>query len=330
MIDRIPLGKSDTQSRLLGIRRGQIAGAAFGIFALSDYVLTSSSSGVLLISALSLISILPIKNKGTAGEYLTRTGRFLLRRRTFEITTGREFTYRLNQIGRLDLSGMDSEVVNSIKQFSTSLALEADVSEFQISLARNRVECETTIQTLSQARPSEIWIPESNKPTRVTAFESWKEVRINNRFYSILSFDDFSLARRQRQVLIRFLGWLPTGLMVMKVQVLGAQRGVRVTARVAHRVSIDSTVFRALGFRADSRAQVELQRKKQQEFEVESGSAYLKIGLFLLCSGSTRQSCRNRVAACIQEARRSGLPIRVRVGEQRTLFEALLPQVKIV
>lgn len=329
MTNRIPLGKADTHSRLLGIRRSQISGAAFGIFALSDYVLTSSSFGVLFVSLLSLISVIPVKSQGTVGDFLITAGKFLLRRRSFEISPGSQFSYRLDQIGRLDLSGMDSEVVTSLKQFSTTLALEAETSEFQISLSRNFANSETTIQTISQAKPSEIWLPVSKKPEVVSAFESWREIRIEDSFYAVLSLDDFSLARRQRQVLSRFLGWLPSGLMIMRIQVFGTQRGVRMTARVAHRVSIDSTVTQALGFRADSRARVEMERKKQQELEVESGAAFMKIGLFLICSGSTRQSCRSRVKACIQEARRSGLPMRVRVGEQRTLFEALVPQVKI-
>jgi hypothetical protein len=327
MTNRIPLGSSDAQSRIVGIRRSQMAGSLIGLIGLCEYLVVSAGTPALLVVLVAFASVAPARRGNTLGELSLIALRYVLRSRKFNWQPKSCSVYELSQIGRLDLAGTDGELESSVKHFVRSLALEGEPGELTLSLFRSGGHSSTQLASSSGSHPGEPWKRQIVSTTATPAREFWRELRINNRYYAVVSFDDFSLVTRTRYIFNRFLGWLPSGLVVVHAQVIGTQKGSRIAARAAHRVTIDSSVTQALGFRSTTRNQVQMERKRQQEREVEAGATLLKIGAFLICSGESREICRARVQSSIEEARRSGLPARLRIGQQRELFEALSPRI---
>ena len=327
MTSRISLGSSDAQSRIVGIRRSQIAGFLIGLMCLCEYLLVGAGTPILVVALLAFASVAPLSRGNTVGELSLIALRYFSRGRRFNWQPKSFYVYQLSQIGRLDLAGTAGDLDASVEHYARSLALEGETSEFTLSLFRGGGHSATQLATPSQSHPGDPWQRETAVQIETPAREFWREVLINDRYYAVVSFDDFSLVTRTKHIFNRFLGWLPSGLVLVHTQVVGTQRGSRLTARAAHRVTIDSSVTQALGFRSTTRNQVQLERKRQQEREVEAGATLLRIGVFLICSGESRQMCRARVQSSIEEARRSGLPARLRIGQQRELFESLSPRI---
>jgi hypothetical protein len=325
MSSRMRLGVSDTHSRLLGIRLQQIFCGVVGLTFLSDAVLIKGGIEALLIAVTAFCCLIPIRKLGTVGEVAWIALRYCVRRRNFVWSRRSKHLYELRHIGRLDLAGLDSNFESSLKLLATTLSLESEVSEFQVALVRSCQGSQTLVSTSSASNPGELWKTVEPHGESLMAREFWSELRVGDSYFTFLSFNSFSLSTRNPRFFNQFLAWLPSGSVILTTQVLGAQKALRISARAAHQSTIDSSVTQGVGFRTTIRGLTHMQRKGQQEREVESGATLLRIGVHLLCWGSTRKECRARVKLCVAEARRSGLPLRARYGEQRLFARAIEP-----
>ncbi len=326
MIKRLPLGTNDVEFRLMGIKGHQIAGLSIGLMGVTDALFLGGGLKILVLSGIAFLSAAKIGNRGTLGEIFVVASKYWSRSRAFSMNCSDLQRFELRQIGRLDLAGRDDVLFSSLAQMATGLSLEGDGNQFSVSVQRESGRTSTTLSTSREYAPAMWWTKIEADDTPLVGREGWSTLKVGNRYYSVLNFDDFTLANRRKYFFERFLAWIPSGVVITVFEVVGAQQGLKKSARAAHRLTIDSSITQAVGFRTSARTLTTIQRKIQQEKEVEAGATLMRIGVYMLCSGETKEQCLSRAKQCIDYARRTGLPLLIKYGQQGPLLEALGPR----
>lgn len=318
----MPLGAGDVGPRILGIRRHQVICSVVGLMFFCDALLLGGGSIGYFATGISFLVMAPIGQRGTVGNRISVLAGYLLRSRIARFKpTGN--VYELEHVGRLDLSGGEEVVIRSLQQICATSSLEGNGRTFGLSLQRSSAGSRTLLGGAHLSNPGWPWRQLEPTIEVIETREHWDAISFKGRFVTILSFDDFTYAARQQFMFERFLKWLPSGHIVLKIKVVNSQKGLRVSARASHRLATDLKVSSNLGFRSSVRALANVQRKLQQEQEVEAGATLLQLGAFLVCEAETRAELKVRVAQCLEQSKRCGVPLKVRYGEQRLLLNAL-------
>ena len=155
--------------------------------------------------------------------------------------------------------------------------------------------------------------------------ERWRYLRDSHGVVSVMRIRDFSGAGVRQSVLEHVQFACEDLDVAVHVDVVGARRGARLSARAVHRQGSDTASSQAYGFRRTARSVRILERTRQREALVAEGRALLRIGVFLVVRGSGVEELRSRVEIVRRRAGEAGLRCERGGGRQAQWFSQQLP-----
>jgi len=155
--------------------------------------------------------------------------------------------------------------------------------------------------------------------------ERWRYLRSSRGVLSVMRIRDFSGATAGVGFLDRVQFACEDLDVAVHVDVVGARRGERLSARAVHRQGSDHASSQAAGFRRTARSVRVFERTRQREALVADGRALMRIGVFLVVRASTVEELRGRVELVRRRAGDAGLRCERGVGRQARWFSLQLP-----
>jgi len=347
MSEHVALGAADADVAWLGIRRHQALLAVVALVLVGEGVMSRRTPFEALIGVVVLGCAAPVTEGRTVGEYGVVVVQFLFRRHwcAFDV---REFGddvlvwsrtgvslrgYRLGHLGRLDLSGRDVTLAESLASL-VDAASAARATRHLSQHVHHRGEYPTTLLTLpADLSAPEGWVLENELALEVLGavggtaqyLERFSYLRTPDGVARVFRVRDFS-AVPSRRALLEQLVRAPTPLDVaVHLDVVSGDRASRVAARAVHRVDSDDASGRAAGFRRTARSARSIDRMTQREILVAQGRALVRVAVFVVVRATTLEALGERSVATWRCAHDAGLRLDRGRGVQAQWYRAQLP-----
>ncbi|MEO9181507.1 MAG: hypothetical protein ABI298_07645, partial [Acidimicrobiales bacterium] len=350
MSERLGLGVADAENRWIGIRRHQAVLVISGLVLLGEWVNQSGGWFLEVVSGVALLACATPTTGGlTVGERAVILGRFIVRLKWTSVSAVRLIdgvevqahavtalrSYELQHRGRLDLSGRDVENASSLASFADGLATSDHTRHFSVHVVSTPARVTTML-----ALPTDVTVPagwRENQQLAIDALgsldregnawllERWSYVRTANGLVRVLRVHDFSAVPHGRALLATLQFASPALDVTLHVDVLGSSRSHRLAARAVHRMGSDDVTSGAAGFRRTAASVRALERLRQREVMVVSGSALLRIAVYVVIRAATLVELARDVKAVQRYATESGLRCESGLGRQAPWYCGQLP-----
>lgn len=348
-MNSLGLGPSDAQSRWIGVGRHQAVLTMAGIVLCADW-LTGHHRPVLelIIGLVVLVCSVRFSTTGTVGELLLTYLRFLVRPGWSELSITRttegtvvnaDFNspvagYQLQHSGRLDLTGEDLDVAASVRELCTALSLASPGAHVSQHVFPTDTGHTTLLCTGLEQPPRGSWIRTDDAidellrvapQVPVPLLERWSYVRAGEDAVRVARVHDFSAAPSGEAVLQSLQRRCPLVIVALHIDIIGAEKAKKLSARAVHQSSSDASVSQSAGFRRTARSDYALQRLRQREREIAAGESLLKVGLYVVLRARNTSELDQLTSEVREHAGASGLVLDWGTGLQRQWFYQSAP-----
>ncbi len=350
MSEHLELGLADADSRWIGIRRHQAALVIVGLALAGDFIVRPRSTAVEgVLGALALLGAIPTHDSMTGAQLARVAVGFLLRSHwtSMSVSVSSQGVvmdggdrsplhgYELVHLGRLDLSGRDHELAESLANFADSLASGERTRHFSIHLLVGLSGTRTLLVTTADVAPPPGW-RENDALAREAAvaleggevewlLERWSYVRRSDGVHHVLRVRDFGVASRGRAVLDHVQAVPALVDVVLHVDVIDRVRAQRLASRAVHRVGSDDAMSQAAGFRRTATSARSIDRLHQRETLVAEGRALLRLAVYLVVRAPDLDQLRVKSGEVERRVREAGLRCERGNGRQLDWYRQHLP-----
>ena len=349
MSEIVGLAATDAAGRWIGIRRHQSVLVIIGLLLVGDFIVrAANSSDELVTGVILLLAAVPTVDGLTVAEFAVVAGGYLIRPKWLRVRLrtvddvvvvdarakihcrGFELTHR----GRLDLSGRAERDATAFGEFVDSLAVRDDDRHVSVHVCARDSQRRTLLSLPPETRPPEMWVLNNDLTRRVAHavgddvswhLERWGYLRRSIGVVSVMRVCDFSGARSKESLLERVQLSCGDTDVAVHVDVIGARRAARLSARAVHRQGSDDASSLAAGFRRSARSARASQRTREREILVAAGRALLRLSVFLVVHADTVDELGERVAQVRRRAADAGLQCERGGGRQAMWFSLQLP-----
>jgi hypothetical protein len=348
--EHLGLGESDAHVRWIGIRRHQAALVIIAVGVLGDWMVRSDSSVVELVLGITLAACaVPLRDGLTCGEMVVIAVRYRCRSHWHTLSLDWHDDawvlharsrvelrgYELEHRGRLDLSGADLVNAERLGAMAHGLATRSNSSHVAVHVMTTHECARTLLSSDLGSSPGEGWRENAQlvqqcigldlEQRRLDHLERWSYLRAKGGLVRVLRVREFN-ALAGGQALLERLQGNATGVSVaLHFDVVGGQKAQRIASRAVHQMGSDSAVSRAAGFRRTAKSALTLDRLTQREELVASGTALLRVGVFVTIRAATLEDLGHLTHTVMRDGERSGLRLEKGVGRQSLWFCFQLP-----
>ncbi|MBW4079769.1 MAG: hypothetical protein HIU84_14965 [Acidobacteria bacterium] len=340
MSEAVGLGRSDALDSWLGLARHQVALVLAGSIVCGDWLVRTRSSPLeLMVGVVFAGASLRCIRGLTIAEFTKVVVLYRVRSRWQRVVSSREDEvvelvaggtatfrgYELDHRGRLDLSGGDIVNAQRLSELVNGLAVGATMSHVSLHVRGGSSNARTFLTLACDATVCEGWTPsvtlveevvEKNVGPLNLVLERWSYLRVSGGIQRVIRVDDFQGATQERALLERLQEVMSHLDLALHVEVVGASRAQRLSARAVHRVGSDAQVARAAGFRRSARAALAAERLSQREELVANGHALLRLGVYITLHCASLSELRDASSELRRRATASGLRLDTGVGRQ--------------
>lgn len=331
------------------MRRHQAALVIAGLGLLSDAVMRTHVLVEGALGLVGLVSVASVLDGLTIAEVVVATARFLGSRKWRALSAivsdgdvalwaGGDVAlrgYELEHRGRLDLSGRDLVIVQSLAALADAASAAAAGRHFSVHVHERPPRTTTLLALPVGLEPPTQWSLNNDLALEVMGLgpqdvslrlrERGSYVRTAHELVRVYRIRDFSSVPDSRALLEQFLrGSTPRDL-TLHVDVVAGSRAHRLAARAVHRVDSDDATSRSVGFRRNARTSRSLQRLRQREGLVASGRSLLRLAVFVVVRATTLEDLQHRSGAVWREAHDAGLRLERGWGRQASWYFVQLP-----
>jgi len=347
--DSLGLGDSDAELRWIGVRRHQAVLAVAGLGLTSAWLLrTSAPLGELLVGTAFLVGAVPTRDGLTLGETLAVAWSFLCRSKWHDVNV-HEFgddvmlsapevvtfcVYELDHQGRLDLSGRDIALAETLKSLLDAASASSEDQHISQHVLRREGAASSLLALPLETPAPDGWrrcsslaqtLTRVNGQSALRLYERYSYLRTPRQLLRVFRVRDFSPVPESRPLLEQLLR-SPVDLDVaVHVDVVAGAKAHRLAARAVHRVRSDDATSSAAGFRRSARTTRSFERLAQREVLVASGRALMRLGVFVVVSGNSLEELERRSAAIWRRAHDGGLRLERGRARQYEWYRAQLP-----
>jgi hypothetical protein len=348
--DVLGLGDSDAETRWIGIRRHQAALLIVGVALVAEGVMNARvRTPALLVGVLLCAGSVPGGDGRTVGEQCAVALRYLLRQHWRTLTLrelgGDVFLwlngevavrgYELAHRGRLDLSGRDVDLAQSLAELADAASASRSgqhLSEHVVHTTRGV----TTLLALPVDTPApDGWVPMNELAIQVATgsfdvtsahlFERPSYMRTSHHLIRLYRVRDFSFVPPRRALLEQLLRSPVAVDVALHVDVVGGAAAQRAASRAVHRVGSDEVTSRSAGFRRTARSSRNVERLAERERLVASGRALVRVAVYVTVRADTLEELRHRSTQVWRQAHDAGLRLDRGRGLQAAWYRANLP-----
>jgi hypothetical protein len=348
--DRVGLGDSDGEARWIGIRRHQAVLLVLSAVVVAEGVMSSRVRVAAILAGLAFSACaLPASDGRSIGEQCVVLLRYVTRShwRTLNVRElgddvvlwcGGEVAFRgyeLSHRGRLDLSGRDVAIAESLAEFADAASAAKSGQHFSEHVVHAKDGVSTLLVLPVDASTPEGWTPRnalalevatgSNDETAMHLFERLTYVRTTRQLVRIYRVRDFSFVPQRRGLLEQLLRSPVHVDVTLHVDVVGNVSAQRLASRAVHRVGSDDETTRSAGFRRTARISRNFDRLAQRERLVASGHSLLRVGVFVVVRAESLDVLRRRSSQVWRYAHDAGLRLDRGRGLQAPWYRAHLP-----
>jgi hypothetical protein len=349
MSDLIALGPSDAETRWIGIRRHQALLALAGLGLAGAGVLAHHSSvAEVALGVLLLALAVPMSGGPTLGEIAATALRYLARSR-WNYFTIREFdddvllfaphdvafrAYELDHRGRLDLSGRDVALAESLTALVDAASAAREDQHVSQHVMRRGGWATTMLTLPSSTPPPEGWRLRNSLAAQsvhlgdgltLESYERFTYLRTDTELVRVFRVKDFSAVPESKSLLEHFLRTSGHVDVSVHVDVVAGAKAQRMAARAVHQMRSDDATTSAAGFRRAARTSRRFERLAQREVLVANGRALVRLGVFIVVSAPSLEQLHRDCGALWRRAHDGGLRLERGWGHQLDWFRAQLP-----
>jgi hypothetical protein len=347
--DPLGLGDSDAEARWIGIRRHQALLVVAGLGLASTSLFREPAPlGELVMGLALLVSAVPTRDGKTLGETLVVVVRFLCRSRWHDVDV-RELgddvllsapevvtfrAYELDHRGRLDLSGRDSALAETLAALVDATSASSENQHISQHVMRREDGTSTLLALPVETPAPDGWrrrnslaltLIRLNDDSSLQLYERYSYLRTPDQLLRIFRVRDFSSVPESKTLLEQLLR-SPIALDVsVHLDVVAGARAHRLAARAVHRVRSDDVTSSAAGFRRSARSSRSFERLVRREALVAQGRALLRIGVFVVVSGASFEELARRSEVVWRQAHDGGLRLERGRARQYEWYRAQFP-----
>jgi len=339
------LGESDANGRWGGVRRHQAILVASALAVAGEGVVTKhwllpSLAGATVLAGLAA----PGPDGLTMAQWAGVSASFFIRRRTrvLRSETGDPTQWRgandpafalwrLQHRGRLDLSGADVHLAESLSVTLDAISQGPHGGHLSLHVTRAEDDRQTWLAlpptmtapaTFARATDS---MGHGVMATDVAVLERWRYLRLAQSVVQVWRVLDVRTSATSRPLLERVLrAPLPIDCTV-HFEVLDANHAKQRTARAAHAQESDGAVARKAGYRQSARAQARLRNVAVREVLVAEGAALVHVAIFFVVRAASREDLRAITPRVEGALAQSGLRAQHGAGRQGPFLDWQLP-----
>jgi len=346
----VGLGESDVDARWIGVRRHQALLLIAGVVLMGEGTITPRVRvGALAVGLVLLLCVVPTGDGRTVGEQVVIALRFAARQhwRTFNarelgedvvLWSGGEVAFRAYELvhhGRLDLSGRDVVLSQSLAEFADAASAARGGQHFSVHVTRRGDSASTLLALPVDAPLPDGWTPRNDRAlelllgssdgTSSELLERLTYVRTPLQLARIYRVRDFSFVPRRQSLLEQLLRSPASLELALHVEVMSGAAAQRLASRAVHRIGSDEETSRSAGFRRTARSSRNFERMAQRERYVASGRALLRVAVFVLVRADSLEELQQRGAEAWRHAHDAGLRLDRGRGLQATWYRSSLP-----
>ena len=349
MSDLIALGPSDAEARWIGIRRHQALLAMVGLGLAGVGVLAHHPSyPEIALGVLLLVLAAPMSGGSSLGEVVATALCYLARSR-WNYFTIREFdddvllfaphdvafrAYELDHRGRLDLSGRDVALAESLMALVDAASASSEDQHVSQHVMRRGAWATTMLSLPVSTPPPEGWRLRNSLAAQsvhlaggssLESYERFTYLRTDAELVRVFRVKDFSAVPESKSLLEHVLRTSGDVDVAVHVDVVAGAKAQRMAARAVHQMRSDDVTTSAAGFRRAARTSRRFERLAQREVLVANGRALVRLGVFIVVSASSLEQLHHDCAVLWRRAHDGGLRLERGWGHQLDWFRAQLP-----
>jgi hypothetical protein len=348
--ESVSLGESDVDARWIGIRRHQALLLIMSVALIGEGIIASRVRAAAIASGLALLlCVAPTGEGRTVGEQIVIALRYVSRQhwRTFNarelgrdvvLWFGGEVSFRAHELthrGRLDLSGRDLVIAQSLAEFADAASAARNGQHFSVHVGPGSDGTSTLLALPVDAPPPDGWTPGneralamllgSNEQTSTHLLERLTYVRTGRQLVRVYRVRDFSFVPQRRSLLEQLLRSPGHHDVAVHVDVVGGASAQRLASRAVHRVGSDEETSRSAGFRRTARSSRNFERMAQRERYVASGRALLRVAVYVLVRADSLDELQQQGDQVWRHAHGAGLRLDRGRGLQAAWYRSALP-----
>jgi hypothetical protein len=348
MTELVGLGPGDARSRWIGIRRHQAVLVVVGLGLCGTWILSRRAPVVELAAGVLLLGgAVPARDGLTAYEVVATMTRYATRTHWSSLVI-REVdgdvvlfapcdatfrAYELEHRGRLDLSGRDVTIAESLAVAVDALSAGSEHSHLSQHVLRRADTTRTMLALPSWAHPSESWRSANNLAADCTLLEGGSGevlermtyLRVGDALARVYRVKDFSSASASGS-LLEHIARTPIDFdLSVQLEVVAREQSHRLSARAVHQMRSDEVTASAAGFRRSARSTRIYERLAQREVLVAEGRALVRLAVFVVVSAPSLEVLERDSATLWRRAHDAGLRLERGAGSQIEWFRAQLP-----
>ncbi len=344
------LGESDADARWVGIRRHQAVLLVGSVVLLGEGVVAPHVRvGALAAGMALLLGAMPTHDGRTLGEQFSIALHFALRPHWRALNArelggdivlwcGGEVAFRAYELvhrGRLDLSGRDAAIAQSLAEVADAASAASGGQHFSIHVGCGREGTPTFLALAVDAPAPDGWTPKNEgaletllglgEGSSTRYLERLSYVRTPRELVRIYRVRDFSFVPQKRTLLEQLLRYSGPLDVTLHVDVVSGATAQRVASRAVHRVGSDESTSRSAGFRRTARSSRIFERMAQRERYVASGRALLRVAVYVRVRADSFHELQQRGARVWRHAHDAGLRLDSGRGLQAEWYRSSLP-----
>ncbi|HTB08493.1 MAG TPA: hypothetical protein VK704_01675 [Acidimicrobiales bacterium] len=349
MSELIALGPSDAEARWIGIRRHQALLAMAGLGLVGVGILDHHVSYVEIVLGIVLLAlVVPMSGGPTLGEIAATALRYLARSR-WNYFSLREFdddvllfaphdvafrAYELDHRGRLDLSGRDIALAESLMGVVDAASASSEDQHVSQHVMRRGAWATTMLTLPVSTPPPDGWRLRNSLAARsvhlgdgvtIESYERFTYLRTDAELMRVFRVKDFAAVPDSKSTLEQVLRTSGHVDVAVHVDVVAGAKAQRMAARAVHQMRSDDVTTSAAGFRRAARTSRRFERLAQREVLVANGRALVRLGVFIVVSASSLEQLQRDCAVLWRRAHDGGLRLERGWGHQLEWFRAQLP-----
>ena len=346
--EHVALGPADADAAWMGIRRHQALFALSGLALVGDGVMNRRPLVEVIVGLVAFSCATPLGDGRTIGQWAGALSGFLARRHWYAFNV-REFGddvvlwsggevavrgYRLAHHGRLDLSGRDVELAESLAALVDAASAARGPRHLSQHVHHHRAGANTLLTLPADLSPPEGWRLDAELTRDVLGARATSTSHYLERFSYVRTAEgpcrvfrvrDFSAVAPSRALLEQLLRARPVADLALHVDVVSGGRAPRVAARAAHKVDSDDASARSVGFRRSAKSARGIERMVQREVLVANGRALIRVAVFVVVRARSLEILHQRSVEVWRHAHDAGLRLEQGRGVQARWYAAQLP-----
>ncbi|MHB2027640.1 MAG: hypothetical protein ACYCPT_02330 [Acidimicrobiales bacterium] len=350
MSEYIALGPADGSARWFALRRHQAVLVVVGGALLVEWLLSPHSTPVeLILAGAMLLGVAPTHDGLTLADqcvigllFIVRAhwrsvaaldvdGAVVLRGSVAVEVKG----YELRHWGRLDLSGEDLRIAESLVSLANAAGASSTGQHFSVHVHHRQDVVSTLLALPIDMAPPEGWRKNNEllrevsgiaaSLTSTTMLERLTYLRATSHLVRVYRVRDFSGVTHSRVLLEQLLHSSTKCDLALHVDVVSGSKSARLSSRAVHRVNSDDAASRSFGFRRSASSSRSFERLSQRETLVARGESLVRLGVFVLVRAESLDELHERSATLWRHAHDAGLRLERGWGRQALWCDAQLP-----